>query len=76
MSRKPAKEAPGYSLHKEADGRIYIYEGGVRHSRYGIQPADEHEQRLLEAVLEILNTGYTDVRLRAAAFSMYVHRLW
>lgn len=71
-----AKQSITYHLLTEVDGLTYIYEGAERHSRFGIRPADKQEQRLLDAVIELLNTGYTDVRLQADAFAMYVQRLW
>jgi hypothetical protein len=66
---------PHYEL-KAEDGLYYIYEDGVRHSRYGIAPATDQERQILEAVPALLNQDPLPLPLMLAAFSMYLHRLW
>ena len=66
-----------YVLKQEDDGLIYIYRHGVRHSRFGVKPpANEDERKVLEAVPALLNKEKMPEPLMLAAYSLYLHHLW
>lgn len=75
---KPAaKKLKGSFELQEHDGLTYVYDGGVRHSRKGIAPVDQHEREVLNAVVDLLNYGEAStLPLSIEANSMYVRRLW
>lgn len=66
-----------YVLEQEVDGLIYIYRHGVRHSRFGVRPpVNEDERKVLEAVPALLNQEKLPEPLMLAAYSLYLHHLW
>jgi hypothetical protein len=65
-----------YRLVQEADGTFWIYDNGLRHSRFGIIPEDAEERRVLNAVPDLLNKELDDLLLKRKAYRLYLTKLW
>lgn len=51
----PTGTVRAYTLHKDRDGFLYVFNGGSPESRYGFRPANKTEEEAAADLVAVLN---------------------